>query len=135
VLAHLTFRVRIVGSPIAPVLPVLLVPEIAKSLKKSKAKKIFVVNVANKPFETPNYSLMNYFEAITKHLGSFPFSGIIVNNNFSKSIPNKLKYTYVKDYRITKGFKAKVVKRNVLDENFPLYHDSLKLAKAIINSL
>lgn len=121
------------GDLYTTVLPVLLVPSISRNLIKSKARKLFIVNVANKPFETPNYRLMDYINAIKKHLGSFPFEGIIVNNNFSKKIPNKLKYTYVNNYKVTNGYKVKVFKRNVLDENFPLYHDSNKLAKAIIN--
>src|SRR5258708_30196167 len=40
------------GDLYTTILPVLIIPDIAEQLKKSTAKKIFIINVANKPFET-----------------------------------------------------------------------------------
>lgn len=113
-------------------LPVLIVPAIKEALIQTKAQKIFIVNVANKPFETKGYAVEDFVQAITKHLGIFPFDTIITNTNFSISIPDKFHYTYVKPHQsMNNNHTYKIVSDNVVDEKFPLYHDSRKLAKLI----
>lgn len=119
------------GDLYTTILPVLLVPEIAKALRKSSAKKIYIINVANKPFETPNYRVSDFLDALTKHLKVFPFNYVIINNNFKPVIPKKLKYTYVKDDGIIDK-NIKLVKKDLVDEKFPLYHDPSKLASVIL---
>jgi uncharacterized cofD-like protein len=114
---------------------VLAVKEISAALKKSKAKKFLIINVANKPAETENYTVSDFIDAFKKHIGSFPFDFVLVNNNFSIRIPKKYNYEYVKEFGETKilGFKLKNL--DLLDESFPLYHDSSKLAKAISENI
>ncbi len=115
-------------------LPVLIIPDVAAALKETKAKKIFVINVANKPFETRGYEVVDYIKAVTRHIDTFPFDTIIVNDNTSVHIPDKYKYKYV-------PFKEKVEKtitvvtKDIVDQAFPLYHDPHKLAKAIIETI
>lgn len=119
------------GDLYTTILPVLIVPDIAKALIESKAKKIFIVNVANKPFETKNYSVSDYVKAVGKHLGMFPFDKVIVNTNFSVKIPKKYRYSFVSLKPDVRYRGVKVVKKDILDEDFPLYHNSRKLAKAV----
>lgn len=113
------------------VLPVLLVPKIANALTKSNTTKIFIVNVANKPFETKGYAVSDYIDAIQKHIGSFPFSKVIVNTEYSHTIPEKYDYKYVelKKHTDTKGIE--IVQGDFVDTKFPLYHNPQKLAKAV----
>lgn len=118
------------GDLYTTILPVLLVPDIQKALLRSKAKKVYIVNVANKPFETPNYNLTDYIQAIKKHLKTFPFSYILINNNFKPVIPEKLKYTYV-NYSTRIKEKVKIIEKDLIDVKFPLYHDPSKLMKVI----
>lgn len=123
------------GDLYTTMLPVLLVPQVKKALFKSRAKKIFIVNVANKPFETPNYTVSDFINAVIKHIGGFPFDYLLINNNFEKSIPKKLKYTYVVYNKLSiPKIKSKIIQKNLVNESFPLYHDSEKLGK-IINQL
>jgi uncharacterized cofD-like protein len=113
-------------------LPVLIVPEVRDALLKSKARKLFVLNVANKPFETNGFTLADFIEAITEHLGAFPFDTVIVNDNISSPIPKKYKYkyiTYSKDYVKDKSYR--LIEDDVVNSEFPLYHDPKKLAEAI----
>lgn len=121
------------GDLYTTILPVLIVPEISNALKKSTAQKIFVVNVANKPFETKNYSFSNYVAAIEKHLGFFPFEKVIVNTNYKNQIPKEFKYTFVKydnpENRLST--KIDVIREDLVNEDFPIYHSSDKLAKTI----
>lgn len=118
-------------------LPVLIVPTIKNALIESKAEKIFIVNIANKPFETKGYTLSDYISAIKKHLGEFPFDTIIVNNNFSHSIPKKFHYHYVfhnKKDQVEPSVLEKditFIEADLVNEDFPLYHSPDKLAKIV----
>lgn len=124
------------GDLYTTVLPILLVNDIRKSLKKTKAKKAYIVNIANKPFETPNYHASDFLKAITAHLKAFPFGVTVVNTNHRPEIPQKLQYTYVPvDEKNLAGYNTQVVAADVVNRNFPLYHDPDKLAKKIISLL
>ncbi len=117
-------------------MPVLLVEEIREALKKSKAKKFLIVNIANKPSEAKDYVVSDYLNAFEKHIGAFPFDTVFLNSNHNILIPNKYRrYEYVKDFGKSKFSGFKVIKKDLLDESFPLYHDSRKLAKAVIENI
>ncbi|MCL5010377.1 MAG: YvcK family protein [Patescibacteria group bacterium] len=117
------------GDLYTTILPVLMAKDIVKALRESKNRKFFVVNVANKPFETKGYSVSDYLNAIERHLGFNPFGTVIVNENFSVKIPRKYKYSYVSPGK--NKLSVKILKADLVDEDFPLYHDCGKLAKII----
>ncbi len=122
------------GDLYTTLLPVMITPLITEAFKKSSAQKVFIVNVANKPFETKDYSVSHYIHAVIKHLGEFPFDTVVVNNNYEIEIPKKYKYTYVHvdTAEIEKlGCTAKIVEADLVDDHFPLYHNSEKLARTI----
>jgi 2-phospho-L-lactate transferase/gluconeogenesis factor (CofD/UPF0052 family) len=124
------------GDLYSTILPVLLNPKIAEAIKKSKAKKLYVINVANKVFETPNYKVNDYVNAITKHCGFNAFDNVLMNSNMSPNIPEKFsrQYKFVPlDYKKDKNYA--VIAKDVVDVKFPLYHDSDKLAKAIMENI
>jgi uncharacterized cofD-like protein len=123
------------GDLYTTILPVLIVEKIKVALIKSKAIKMFVVNVANKPFETKGYSANDYIVAIKKHLDCFPFDKVLVNTNFSPKIPNIYRYQYVDINHVGDSNGIKIIKRDIIDENFPLYHSSVKLAKTILQNI
>ena len=123
------------GDLYSTTLPVLLIPDVLEALKKSKAKKIFVVNVANKLFETPNYKVNDYMKAVAKHCGNNIFDIVLMNNNITPPIPAKYKrqYKFVPlDYG-KNSFPS--VAKDLVSLDFPLYHDSDKLAKAIVENI
>jgi uncharacterized cofD-like protein len=121
------------GDLYTTILPVLMVKDIHLALKKSPAKRIFVINIANKPFETPNYTVADYIAAIKRHLGFFPFTHVLVNSNQKPEIPAKFKYHYVPvDRGALNKYNTEVVSGNVIDETFPVYHDPKKTARLII---
>ena len=122
------------GDLYTTILPVLIIPKIAKALVQNPNPKLFVVNVANKPFETKGYDVVDFINAIEKHLGTFPFTKVITNNNTSAVIPSQYQYTYVK--QATDPAKipppgTSIVEADLVDEQFPLYHDNQKLASAV----
>jgi len=120
------------------ILPVLVVPAIAKKLKALDIPKIFIINIANKPFETKGYTVAEFIKAVDKHLGSFPFQKIIINNNSKFPIPAEFDYTYVpfeKDRMPTLPETFAVIEADLVDEKFPLYHNPEKLAHVIMKNL
>lgn len=127
----------IIGGPgdlYTTILPVLIVPKVKEALEQSKDTKIFVVNVTNKPFETKGYRVKDYILAIKRHLGTFPFGKIIVNNNLRPAIPSKFNYKYV-DFESIDYDNIQIIKADLIDEKFPLYHDPVKLAKTIVENI
>lgn len=117
-------------------IPVLMVRDISEKLKNAKAKKILIMDIANKPFEAKGYSTLDYINAFDKHIHGFPFDILIINNNQSVPIPYRYRrYEYVRDADLPDSGNYKVLREDLLDENFPLYHDSAKLAKVIFENI
>jgi len=118
-------------------LPVLVIPQIKDALLKSTAKRIFILNIANKPFETKGFTLRNFVNAFTEHLGEFPFNKIIVNNNTKNPIPNKYHYNYIpidEDLKnVTQQFE--LIESDLVNASFPLYHDPEKLASEVLKHI
>lgn len=57
------------GSLYTNVLPNLLVKNVAKTIKESKALKIYITNLMTEPGQTDNYSISDHLEALFDHTG------------------------------------------------------------------
>ena len=57
------------GSLYTNVIPNLLVKNVAKTIKESKAFKIYVSNIMTEPGQTDNYSISEHIKAIMEHAG------------------------------------------------------------------
>jgi uncharacterized cofD-like protein len=126
------------GDLYTTILPVLTIPKIASALLNSNKPRIFVVNVANKPFETKGYDVVDFIQAIEKHLGTFPFSKVVINNNTEPTIPPLYQYTYVempKDATKKVPSGTQIIASDLVDEAFPLYHDHKKLASTVYKNI
>jgi len=125
------------GDLYTTILPTLMIPAILNAIKKSKAKKIFITNVANKPFETPKYTVETFAQAIKKHCGEILFETFYLNNNYKPEIPEKWRqqYKYVPVVDTKSNLPFKVIQEDLVYEDFPLYHDSSKLAKTIVKNI
>lgn len=122
------------GDLFSTVLPVMIVPQIKKQFKNSAASKFLITNIANKPFETAGFKVSNYLEAYFRHLGGDYLGKIIVNTNQKLPIPQKLKYQYVQyDQENLKNYHSRIITGDFVNEKYPLYHDSGKIAKVIQN--
>lgn len=122
------------GDLYTTILPVLLIPAIRDAVVLSKAHKTYIVNVANKPFETKGYDINHYVAAVKKHIGQFPFQAIIANNNFSHQIPKKFKYKYV-TLTANEVDGNSLILADIVDAKFPIYHDSKKLARVVLHNI
>ena len=57
------------GSLYTNVIPNLLVKNVAKTIRESKAFKIFISNIMTEPGQTDNYTISEHLQAITDHAG------------------------------------------------------------------
>lgn len=58
------------GSLYTNVLPNLLVKNVSKAIKESKALKFYISNIMTEPGQTDNYSLSEHLKAIQEHVGT-----------------------------------------------------------------
>ncbi len=120
------------GDLFSTVLPVLVVNQIKKSVQNASTRKIFIVNIANKPFETADFKVSDYISTVKKHLGGDFFDTILVNTNQNPKIPPKLKYKYVEyDRQNLAAYFKNILEGDFVYEKYPLYHDSQKIAQAV----
>ncbi len=123
-------------------IPNLLVDGISSAIVKSKAKKIFVINLMNRKGQTTGFRVGDYLQKMAKYMGSDIFDYILVNN---QSPPEELLDVYAEegtlvqnelnDSRIVEApllgdpdqmTKTDLVKRNLIR------HDPDKLATEIM---
>ncbi len=118
-------------------LPVLVIPQIKDALLKSTAKKMFILNIANKPFETKGFTLQDFINAFTQHLGTFPFDKVIANNNTHNPIPKRYHYNYISinEELRHEPRQFELLESDLVNPDFPLYHDAQKLASLVIKHI
>lgn len=120
------------GDLFSTILPVVIVPQIKKALLASKARKIFIANIANKPFETAGFKLSDHLQVLKNHISGLKLDKILVNTNHQNKIPTHLKYTYVlNDTKNLEEYQDQIVEGDYVNSAYPLYHDSDKISVAI----
>lgn len=135
------------GDLYTSIIPNLLVKGIKSIIKKSKAKKIYVLNLMTKYGQTTNYTARNHVDDLEKYIGKNVLDMVLVN---TKS-PKREALAWYKDFEEhpvvddlgTKN-KFKVVRRNLVRDviisqkssdvrrRSIIRHDSEKLAKVIM---
>ena len=126
------------GSLYTNVLPNLLVKNVAKTIKESKAIKLYVSNIMTEPGQTDNYTLSEHIRAIHAHVGK----GVI---DYCLTDTSDLIPEYVRKYNkegsdiveldissvTSQGIK--VIKRDLSSLKYgKIRHDSDKVAKIIM---
>ena len=131
------------------ILPNFLVSGIAKAIKKSRAKKIFVCNLMTKDGHTDNFSVIDYLEVLENYLGSNTIDFVIYNNEkpnealikkYSHEGEHLVRANKLKRYPKVKFIGAKLLAKKIyrqkrgdkLKRNL-IRHDSEKLAKIVYN--
>jgi uncharacterized cofD-like protein len=119
------------GSLFTSVLPNLLVDDITRAIRASKALKIYVCNVATQLGETEGFTLDDHVQAIERHIGSGILPFVLANNDFDHPLPASWTLTQV---RLTTLADAnyQVITADVVDEQRPWRHDPSKLAHALM---
>jgi len=113
----------------------LLIKEIKEAIvDNKKAMKIFIVNCSTERTQTRNYTVEDHLEAVKDHVGVELFDYCLVNNQILRLSSDQSKLGEVNnittDKKVIDG--VEVVLADTVSKENPLYHDSKKLAKAIM---
>ena len=79
------------GSLFTSILPPLLVPDVAESIRAARAARILVTNLMTEPGETDDYSVLEHVLTIERHLDAQLFDYVIYN---TAPIPDALAAAY-----------------------------------------
>ena len=130
-----------IGSLYTSIIPNLLLKGIKESLKKSKAKKIYICNAMQQPGETDGYTVSDHIKAINDNIGEGIIDSVIVD---PRDIPKDILERYKSmnsdkvelDREKIKEYNVELIERDILeiDPKGMVRHHPYKLS-AIIYSL
>lgn len=130
-----------IGSLYTSIIPNLLLKGIKESLKKSKAKKIYICNAMQQPGETEGYTVSDHIKAINDNVGEGVIDSVIVD---PRDIPADILERYKNmnsdkvelDRDKIKEYNVNLIEKNILeiDPQGMIRHHPYKLS-AIIYSL
>jgi uncharacterized cofD-like protein len=130
------------GSLYTSVIPNLLVKDIADSVKKTNAVKLYVSNIMTQQGETDGYGVEDHIKAIFKHAGEGMVDYVVMNIG---KIDDKLEDKYKEEtshlVKITDDEELKKLNVNVIEGDFIriknglIRHNSEKLASILIETI
>ena len=122
------------GSLYTSVLPNLLVPDVTRATRASRAPKVYVCNVATQCGETDGYGVGDHVAALETHVGSGLFRTVLANHNLDVDFDAPAGVELVPlDFPPDAGYR--VVTADLVDPVHPWRHDSRKLARALLRLL
>ncbi len=130
------------GSLLTSIIPNIIIDNIVKAIKKSKAPKLYICNLVTQPGETDDYKVSNHIEELEKYLGKGTINIVLANN---VEIPQELVKKYATeeqkdpvmlDEETLKQRKIRVIKDKMytIEDGF-LRHDTLKTAYLVFSIL
>jgi uncharacterized cofD-like protein len=121
------------GSVYTSVLPNLLVDEITRSIRSSRAVKVYVCNIATEDGETDGYFVADHIRAFDSHVGPNLFQYVMVNNNLDVALNDASSSARL--VSVTEGLSDNgytVVQADVIDTAEPRRHNAKKLAQSLL---
>jgi len=120
------------GSLYTSILPNLLVRDIAAAIKASQALKIFVCNVATQEGETDHFTCGDHIQVLENHLGTNIFDIVLANSESPHKYNQRVEGVKVEP-ELT--MKYNLYHTDLIDEEHPWRHDSMKLTSILIDLL
>lgn len=130
------------GSLLTSIIPNIIISDVVKAIKKSKAQKLYICNLVTQPGETDDYKVSNHIEELEKYLGKGTINIVLANN---MAIPQDLVKKYATeeqkdpvelDEQTLKKRKIRVIKDKMYTiEDGYLRHDTLKTAYLVFSIL
>jgi len=121
------------GSLFTSVLPNLIVEDISRAIRASRALKIYVCNVATQPGETDGFNLGDHVQAVERHVGGGIFSAVVANDNFRWPLPAGSALAPVA-LEIPADASYQVISADVVDRERPWRHDPTQLARVLMTA-
>ena len=120
------------GSLYTSVLPNLLVLDIVKAIRASRAIKVYVCNVAIQPGETDGYDVAAHVAALERHVGLGLFDFVLANDRFDISLPDHLPREELVVLGPDVPSDYHLVAADVVDLTNPWRHDPHKLVTVLM---
>lgn len=130
------------GSLYTSVMPHLICPDVATSIRESSAKVMYICNAMTQPGETDNFTVNDHVQTLEKYLGKDTIDAVVATNTM---VPRKLLTKYATEEQKDP---VRIDYENILKENYELLegdllttmdgtirHDSLKLSSIIFSYL
>lgn len=126
------------GSLFSSIIPNLLVKGVAQSIKKSKARKIYICNIMTQPGETDNFTVADHLFAVEKYLGCnidylIINSGKIAENLIKKHV-RKNSFVVVDDSNKLID-RSRIIREDIVSNKDHVRHDPEKISRVIFESL
>lgn len=120
------------GSLYTSLLPNLLVKDLLGAIHASRALKVYVCNIATQSGETDMYSCYDHVHALEQHIGDSIFDVVLCNDNYEGELSADSQWVSADEKTLSdpRSYLA-----DLTDKNHPWRHDSLKLAKTLIEIL
>ena len=118
------------GSLYTSILPNLLVSDIAEALRRAKAPKVYVCNLAIQPGETDNYSVADHVATILNHIPTDCLDIVLANDN--QTIPPDRGGGRTVYVPLVAPEDVVLHTADLVDEERPWRHDSQKLGQAVM---
>lgn len=125
------------GSLYTSILPNLIIPKVAETLKNTRGKVVYVCNVMTQVGETTNYTAADHVQAIIDHIGADIIDAIIVHNEpISKAMrtlyAEEQSEPVVLDKQRLIDLGLEVIEGDIIDQAKPyLRHDTEKIANLL----
>lgn len=130
------------GSLLTSIIPNIIIDDVIKAIKNSKAPKLYICNLVTQPGETDNYHVSDHIKVLEEYLGKGTINIVIANN---VEIPEDLVIKYATeeqkdpvklDESELKKMKIKIIKDKMYTiEDGYLRHDTLKTAYLVFSIL
>lgn len=125
------------GSLYTSIIPNLLVKGVAESITKAQAPVIYISNIMTEKGETDGFTAADHLQVIKRHLNQQLVDYVIINSGVidehrlsryrqEKAIPVPPAYEDIQAMRI------KIVKEDLVSHDDVAWHDSDKLARAVL---
>jgi len=120
------------GSLYTSLLPNLLVKDLLGAIHASRAVKVYVCNIATQSGETDTYSCYDHVRALEEHLGDSVFDVLLCNDNYEGSLSDDSQWVRADEKTLSD---SRTYVADLTDKDHPWRHDSLKLARTLIEIL
>lgn len=123
------------GSLYGSLIPNLLFKEIREAISTNrKAIKVYVMNCSTERTQTPGYGVEEHVKALVNHGGDNLIDYCLVNSNVVQQSKKTLELGEINNITTDEAeiLGAKIILDDVISADNPLFHDSDKLAKSLI---
>jgi uncharacterized cofD-like protein len=122
------------GSLYTSILPNLLIDSIPAALRATRAKVMYVCNVATQRGETDHYTANEHVRALERHIGPGLIDVVLANGRVDVPWRNAPDGVGEIVHIETADGRPPIATADVIDEAHPWRHDSSKLAQAVIQT-